>query len=201
MKKYLSLAALALVLTPYANADESSDSQSPKAFAPHVYVEATAGSATALDGCDGVSDDICDDQDTGLRLAFGYQLNQQGFLEVGFINFGEVNYDFSDYVDAKAEVTALYGMGGIMLPTQYAEFYGKGGFALTRVDISAESPFRKVSNSGTGLAAIGSVGVHVPLTDNFGLVGQMDYVVDAGDEDETGTSDMFFISAGAKLSF
>ncbi|OZG75167.1 hypothetical protein BTA51_01925 [Hahella sp. CCB-MM4] len=204
MKKYLSLASLAL-LTPFVYADDTNTQAAPEAFKPHPYVEATIGSATAIDGCDDIDNDICDDKDTGLRLAFGYQLNRQGFVEFGFINFGETSYDLREIlsadVTAKAEVTALYGMGGLILPTQYAEFYGKAGFALTQVDISASGPGGTYSVDGTGFSAMGSAGVHVPLTKNLGLVGQMDYVLDAGDEDKTGTSDMFLISAGARLSF
>ncbi len=204
MKKYLSIAAMAM-LTPAAYADGGNSQAAPEPFRPHPYLEATIGSATAIDGCDDINNDICDDKDTGLRLAFGYQLNQQGFVEFGFINFGETNYDlrkiFASDVTAKAEVKALYGMGGLLLPTEYAEFYGKAGFALTQVDISASGPGGTYSVDGTSLSAMGSAGVYIPLAKNFGLVGQMDYIIDAGDEDETGTSDMFLISGGTRLSF
>ena len=198
MKKYLSISLMALIPT-VALAETA---PVPEVFQPHAYLDATIGAAKAVDGCDGIGNDECDDTDTGVRLAFGYQMNQQGFFELGYIDFGETTYDFSNSFDvedatAKAAVTALYGVGGVNIPVEYVEFFGKAGFALAKVEITADS----TSIDGRSFSPIISGGIHIPVAKHFGLVAQMDYLLNAGDEDETGQSDMFMVSAGARLSF
>ncbi len=201
MKKYFCMAVIAL--TPAFTWAETATEM--ETFKPHPYFDATIGAVKAIDGCDGIGNDQCDDTDTGLRLAFGYQMNQQGFLELGYMNFGETSYDFSDSfsedVTAKAEVNAIYAMGGLIIPTQYVELFGKAGFALAKVEITANATDNSVSVDSTSLSPIASAGLHIPVSKNFGFVAQMDYLIGAGDEEETGESDMFMVGAGARLTF
>lgn len=127
------------------------------------YVGADVGT-TDLDGAD---------DDTGLRILGGYNINRNFAAELGY----SMLYD-----KGGVEVTAweLVGIGKYPVSNNFSIF-GKLGFAMWEAEANL-GPFGRVKDDGTDLTF--GLGVQYDLSRNFGVRGQWQtYDVGDGDAD------------------
>ncbi len=147
-----------------------------------------------------------EDSDTALKLFGGVQVNQNLGVEVGYIDFGEFSATWDDGIDfirSRWEGDSIYAAVVGALPlNQNLSLVGKAGFARWDLAYHETTSLPSVyTASETGIDPMFGVGVLFNLSDQFAIRAEFERLLDVGDEEATGQSDVDVLSASAVLRF
>ena len=77
---------------------------------------------------------------TATSIAYGFSVNQNFGVEVGYVNFGKIEASAQDiYASAKNQSFYLAGVGTLAL-TDYFSIYGKLGATSNRFEVGVDMP-------------------------------------------------------------
>lgn len=172
------------------------------------YVGISAGQATVDDFC-GSEESSCDDNAPTFRVYGGTELNGFADLEFGYRYIDDVEASgVVGGVGVAANVSGHFADTTLQLgipETGPFKVFSKVGFMLWRLDIeaAASNGFQTFSSSDdeTGVAFRTGLGMRYEITDKLSLRADWDFLMDVGDEDETGESDINIFSAGPEFRF
>lgn len=200
MKLVKSALVLALAITAHTSA--------LAADARPAYMGISLGQATVEDFCDG-SETKCDDSAPTLRIYGGTELN-------GFANL-EFGYRYADDVEASGMfggVGVAVAVSGHFVDTTLQvglpekgpfKLFTKAGLLFWRLnyEAAASNGFMTVSesDSDSGVAFRTGLGVSYDVSDTLRLRADWDYLVNVGDEDELGQTDINVFSIGPEFRF
>ncbi|SRR5712692_4574636 len=202
MKKLIVL--LALLFTSIAQAEG--------------YIGAGIGQSKAIDlpGCAAVTSAVsCSvtDTDTGIKVFGGYQFNENGAVEISYIDLGKVtaNANFiisgipvSSQAERKSHGFDL-GVIGILPVNNQFSFLGRAGMFLWSADFSVTASGGGVtlsnSQSASGNSLSYGIGAKYDFDKSIGLRAEFQRFKDVGDKNTTGQSDVDLLSISLVLRF
>lgn len=171
------------------------------------YFGVSAGQATVDDFCGSASS--CDDSALALRIYGGTELN-------GFANL-EFGYRYIDDVEASGVVNGVgvaAAINGHFVDTTLQlgmpesgpfKVFTKAGLMLWRLnyEAAASDGFQtvSVSDDDTGVAFRTGLGMSYEVSDGLRLRADWDLLLNVGDEDETGETDINVFSVGPEFRF
>ncbi len=198
VKKYFLMAALAaLPATPsHATGTHSG------------YFGISGGSATVDDFCGG-GEASCDDSAATFRVYAGSEFDRVASWELGYRYIDDV--DASGYFGGVAVGLAVNGhfvdttLQLAMPETGPFKVIGKAGLMLWRLDyeIAATNGFQsaRMSDDDTGYAFRTGLGVSYEVSDSLRIRADWDYLMNVGDEDDLGETDISIFSIGPEFRF
>src|SRR5690554_6155371 len=172
------------------------------------YVGLTLGQATVDDFCDG-SESSCDDSALSFRVHGGTELNNFANLEFGYRYIDDL--EASGFISGLGLAVAVNGhfvdttlqLG--MPETGPFKFFAKAGLMLWRLnyEAAASDGFQtvSVSDDDTGVALRTGLGMSYQISDRVRLRADWDLLLNVGDEDETGETDINVFSVGPEFRF
>lgn len=177
---------------------------------PQGYIGFSIGQATVEDFCDDSPDGFsCEDSALSGRLHAGSHLNDFVDLEIGYRYIDDVGISASiNGISAKVDInvhtldtTLQFGF-----PAEGPfRIFSKAGLLLWKLNLEASATNGSLSASesddDSGVALRTGLGVSYDLSDKVTIRGDWDYLVDVGDEDETGEADIHVFSVGPQFRF
>ncbi len=147
-----------------------------------------------------------DDSDTAIKLFAGYKFHPQIAAEIGYMDLGEYGVtwdDGVDYIKVGIDASAIYAAVVGFLPiNDQVSFMGKAGFARWDTDYrESSSLFASFNSSDSGTEPMFGVGIMFSAANNLALRAEFERLLDVGDENTSGTSDVDVISASAVVKF
>jgi OmpA-OmpF porin, OOP family len=172
------------------------------AYAQNFYAGGAIGQTKVQDFCDGVSGAgvRCEDTDTAWKVIGGYHFNPHFALEVGYINFGEVDATGpGGTVSIESTAFELVGVGVLPL-SQGFSLYGKIGLYRAETEGVANTFLvtDRVKETTTDLTF--GVGARFDVTRRIALRAEWQRYQDVGGGD-IGETDVDVISAGVLVKF
>ncbi|GGC77353.1 outer membrane beta-barrel protein [Marinobacter halophilus] len=172
------------------------------------YFGISAGQATVEDFCDG-SEASCDDSALSFRIYGGTELN-------GFANL-EFGYRYIDDIEASGVISGIgvaLAVNGHFVDTTLQlgmpetgpfKVFTKAGLMLWRLnyEAAASNGFQtfSVSDNDTGVAFRTGLGISYEISERVRLRADWDLLLNVGDEDETGETDINVFSFGPEFRF
>tara|TARA_R110001583_G_scaffold195544_1_gene375832 strand:+ start:4282 stop:4884 length:603 start_codon:yes stop_codon:yes gene_type:complete len=172
------------------------------------YIGISAGQATVEDFCGG-GESSCDDSAGTFRVHGGTELNNFANLEFG--------YRYIDDVEASGVISGVgvaIAVNGHFVDTTLQlgmpesgpfKVFTKAGLMLWRLnyEAAASNGFQtaSVSDDDTGVAFRTGLGVSYDVSESVRLRADWDYLVNVGDEDELGETDINVFSVGPEFKF
>ena len=172
------------------------------------YFGISAGQATVDDFCGG-GESSCDDSAVTLRVHGGTELNNFASLEFG--------YRYIDDVEASGVISGVgvaLAVNGHFVDTTLQlgmpksgpfKVFTKAGLMLWRLnyEAAASDGFQTVSveDDDTGVAFRTGLGASYAVTDQLRLRADWDLLLNVGDDDETGETDINIFSVGPEFRF
>ena len=172
------------------------------------YFGISAGQATVDDFCDG-SEYTCDDSALALRIHGGTELN-------GFANL-EFGYRYIDDLEASGVISGVgvaAAVNGHFVDTTLQlgmpeagpfKVFTKAGLMLWRLNFeaAASNGYQTifVEDDETGVAFRTGLGVSYEVSDTLRLRADWDLLLNVGDEETTGESDINVFSVGPEFRF
>lgn len=174
------------------------------------YFGISVGQATVEDFCSGAEVSSCDDTSVTGRIYGGTEY-------VGFANF-EFGYRYLDEVSASGFVTGL-GFASAEIDGHFFDatlqlglprsgpfkVFAKAGAMFWQLNYEASAQTSlgnmRFSDDDTGVALRTGLGASFNVSDNFRVRADWDFLMDVGDEDETGESDINVFSVGPEFLF
>lgn len=196
--KFVSIIPLAAVLAAPAMAETPQQS----------YFGVSVGQANIDDFCDG-TEITCDDTPISARLYVGSKLNDLADLEVGYryIDDAEASGVYSGVAVAAAinghfvDATLQLGMpesGPFKLHTKLGLMFWRLNYEAAGTDGFV---FASVEDDQTGVALRSGLGVSYQVSETVRLKADWDYLINVGDDDTTGETDIHVFSVGPEFSF
>jgi OOP family OmpA-OmpF porin len=159
-----------------------------------MYVGGSAGQASYDEACDGISN--CDDEDTGWKLFWGEQVNQNFAVELDYVNLGEASGKVSgNEISAEAHGVTLSGIGLYPVTDQFGVFGRFGGMLY---DVDVKGPSKSESNQG-GTFTYG-IGVQYNFFESFGVRAEWE-MFKGLEADNNEDDDISLLSIGAVFWF
>ncbi len=167
----------------------------------HLYAGLAFGQSESDSFCDD-SVGSCDDSDSSMSLALGYQLTDVLATELSYIDMGEFSIDGTGVlngtsVEAEAQAFALSVMGLYPL-TERVGIYARGGIAFSDVDVSSKG-LGQMSDSESGTGFLLGAGARIRMTRAMEVRAEYQLYSDVGDGDLE--DDVSVITLGAYLHF
>ncbi|MCM0612183.1 outer membrane beta-barrel protein [Marinobacter sediminum] len=172
------------------------------------YFGVSAGQATVDDFCDG-TEASCDDSALALRIYGGTELNSFANLEFGYRYIDDV--EASGVIDGVGVAAAVNGhfvdttlqLG--MPESGPFKVFTKAGLMLWRLnyEVAASNGFQtlSVSDDDTGVAFRTGLGMSYEISEEIRLRADWDLLLNVGDEDELGETDINVFSVGPEFRF
>ncbi|MCG7199742.1 outer membrane beta-barrel protein [Marinobacter pelagius] len=174
------------------------------------YFGLSVGQAEVDDFCSGAEISSCDDSAVTARLYGGSEY-------IGFANF-EFGYRYLDEVSASgtveglgfasAEVEGHFFDATLQLGMPRAgrfKVFAKAGAMFWQLNYEATAQTSggnlRFSDDDTGVALRTGLGASFNVSENFRVRADWDFLMDVGDEDETGESDINVFSIGPEFLF
>ncbi len=150
-----------------------------------------------------------DTADSAMKILFGIATSDNIDFRLGYANLGEATFEASNgIVNAEGSVENQGFFADLLArfkPAERLSLYGKMGLAFMKTDItvSAIGPggFYEDELQGSSFVFVPGVGISLDITERFGLTAEYERYLDAGDDEETGTSDIDVVSAGVYIRF
>jgi OOP family OmpA-OmpF porin len=190
MRYVLGLLAAAFIALPVAAQDAG------------VYIGGHIGQASAKDFCDGVGGPgvSCEDSDTAWKALVGYQFNRNFAVELGYINFGEVEARGpGGTVSVEATAFDLMAVGSLPVVDRFS-VYGKLGLYRGETDGRANTVLLTASSSESNTDLTFGFGARFDISRNFAVRAEWQRYADVGGGD-VGEDDIDVISIGALFRF
>lgn len=172
------------------------------------YVGISAGQATVEDFCGG-GESFCDDSAPTFRIHVGSKLSNFASFELGYRYIDDV--EASGVVSGVGVAAAVTGhFVDTTLQLGMPEFgpfrvFTKAGLQFWRlnVDVAASNGVQtaSASDSDTGVGFRTGLGMSYEIADELWLRADWDYLVNIGDENETGETDINVFSVGPEFKF
>lgn len=200
MKKATLLAALPLLaMTAHTNAQ----SMGPMTG----YAGFTVGQATVDDLCDGAAS--CDDSALSFRVHGGAELNDFANLEIGYRYIDDVEASgFISGVAVAASVNGHFVDTTLQLGLPESgpfKVFTKAGLMFWRLnlDASASNGFQTVSveDDESGVSFRTGLGASYEVNNQLRLRADWDFLLNVGDDDSTGETDINVFSVGPEFRF
>jgi len=172
------------------------------------YIGISAGEATVEDFC-GDGESSCDDGASTFRIHTGAEVNN-------FVNF-ELGYRYIDDVEASGAINSVgvtAAVTGHFVDTTFQlgmpesgpfRIFSKAGLQFWRlkVDVAASNGVQTLSGSDshTGVGFRTGLGMSYEVSERLRLRADWDFLVNIGDEDEIGETDINVFSAGPEFRF
>ena len=172
------------------------------------YFGVSVGQATVDDFCGG-GESTCDDSALSLRVHGGSQLSSFANLEFGYRSIDEV--EASGVINGIGVAAAVNGhfvdttlqLG--MPETGPFKVFTKAGLLLWRLnyDVAASNGFQtfSASDSDSGVGFRTGLGASYELSEDVRLRADWDFLVNIGDEDELGETDINVFTVGPEFTF
>lgn len=166
--------------------------------------------------------DTKDENDTGWRIFGGYQFNQYGAIELGYMNIGEISRTLTFTAPVVIAGTSLTGkyegdgfvadvVGTIPLSEQFAllgrigamysnvkNTYSTNNAALTAALVAAGTDMNPEHSEWNGRLGIGA---QFNFSKSVGARVEWEKTYAIGDKDKTGEGDVGFLSIGLRVKF
>jgi len=174
------------------------------------YFGLSVGQAEVDDFCSGAEVTSCDDSSVTARLYGGTEY-------IGFANF-EFGYRYLDEVSASGSVDGLgFASAEVdghffdatlqlgMPQTGRFKVFAKAGAMFWQLNYEATAQTSqgniRFSDDDTGVSLRTGLGASFNVSDNFRIRADWDFLMDVGDEDETGETDINVFSVGPEFLF
>lgn len=211
MRTFGSLAALGGLMFCAATARAADD----KGF----YVGANLGQSNYADrariqlgniplGADGI-----DDEDVAWSITAGYRFSRYFAFEAGYVDLGDVSATLTDTsgvtdtvanarFDARGPTLTAIGY----LPLGKWSPFIKAGVLFDKVDLRlagriGNSSFDLHGEAKDGETVVGGIGTEYEISERWRLKFGLDYYVDVGKGDQTGTASPFTLTLGVTYRF
>lgn len=153
-----------------------------------------------------------DDKDTAFRIYGGYRVRENFAVEIAYVNFGEFTSN-STIVSGGSGVVVGEWSGyslnaaalGMLPVADNLSLFGKVGLGYWNLDfdLTASGPggTLSASESDSGIAPLFGVGAVFDITQNLSIRAEWERLLNVGDTNTTGESDIDILSLGAQFTF